>query len=350
MSLNPVPSRRKATFRDVCRQGRSSLIQAWRPVRNRIPFLAPYRKAEIHVVREGALGDVLMATPALRRVKERNPSCRVTFYTHFANLVRGLPFIDEVRPVDAAPTWRSIRLRYENLVPVRRHIAGIFGETLGVDVRSNRPSCVLDPRLLDHYRHEFRDLPRPWIILNRKAGPWSPNKNWPDLHWQELIGRLMRWSTVIETGKGVVIERPGKEGHYVNLVDKLSLEALAAATAAADLHVGPDSGPMHLAAAFDVPAVVIFGGYIEPSCTSYPGNIDLYSPVPCAPCWLTKLCPFGHPCLHQITPQQVDEAMKQLWEHKNQPAKRAALVHGGSRQGNLDQPRQIGNVNGGFGA
>jgi len=326
MSLNPVPSRRKATFRKVFRQGRSALIQAWRAGRNRISFLAPYRKAEIHILREGALGDVLMATPALRRIKERNPSCRVILYTHFASLVRGLPFIDEVRPVDAAPARKSIRLRYENLVPVRRHIAGIFGEILGVDIRDNRPSCVLDPRLLEQYRHEFRDLPRPWIILNRQAGPWSPNKNWPNPHWQELIGRLLRWATVIETGKGVVVEGPGAAGHYVNLVDKLSLEALAAATAAADLHVGPDSGPMHLAAAFDVPAVVIFGGYIEPSCTSYPGNIDLYSPVPCVPCWLTELCPFGHPCLHQIIPRQVDEALKQLWEHKNQPGKRGRLA------------------------
>ena len=54
MSLNPVPTRRKSTLRDFYRQGRRSLIQAWRPVRNRIPFLAPYRKAEIHVVREDA--------------------------------------------------------------------------------------------------------------------------------------------------------------------------------------------------------------------------------------------------------------------------------------------------------
>ena len=83
---------------------------------------------------------------------------------------------------------------------------------------------------------------------------------------------------------------------------------------------------MNLAAAFDVPAVIIFGGSIEPSCTSYPGNIDLYSPVPCAPCWLTELCPFGHPCLHQITPQQVEEALKQLWEHNNQPGKRGPLA------------------------
>ena len=49
-----------------------------------------------------------MATPALRRVKELNPSCRVTFYTHIANLVHGLPFIDDVRPMDAFPTSRTI--------------------------------------------------------------------------------------------------------------------------------------------------------------------------------------------------------------------------------------------------
>src|SRR5271165_4408653 len=131
MSLNPVPTRRKSTLRDFYRQGRRSLLQAWRPVRNRIPLLAPYRKAEMHVLREGALGDVLMATPALRRVKECNPSCRITFYTHFTSLVNGLPFIDEVRPVDAAPARSSIRLRYENLVPVRRHIARVYGEILG---------------------------------------------------------------------------------------------------------------------------------------------------------------------------------------------------------------------------
>jgi len=302
------------------------LIQAWRPVRKRIPLLAPYRKAEIHVVREGALGDVLMATPALRRVKELNPSCRLTFYTHFANLVRGLPFIDEVRPMDAFPTSRSIFLRYENLIPVRRHIAEIFGDMLGVDVRDHRPSCIVDLSLCDDCVQAWRDRPRPWIALNRQAGPWTPNKTWPEPHWEELITRLERWSSVIETGVGTPRAQSRDPKSYLDLVGKLTLEKLAAVLAAADLHVGPISGPAHLAAAFRTPAVVIYGGYEEPSCTSYPGNIDLYSPVPCAPCWLTELCPFGHPCLHQITPQQVEEALKQLWEHKNQAGRRGPLV------------------------
>jgi ADP-heptose:LPS heptosyltransferase len=41
---------------------------------------------------------------------------------------------------------------------------------------------------------------------------------------------------------------------------------------------------MHIAAAVQTPAVVIYGGYIDPVCTGYPGNINLYSPVECDPC------------------------------------------------------------------
>jgi len=326
MSLNPAPLSRRPTLRDFDRQGNRSLIQAWRPVRNRISLLAPYRKAVVHVVREGALGDVLMATPALRRLKELNPTCRVTFYTHFASLVRGLPFIDEVRPVAEAAGGKRILLRYENLVPVRRHIAQIYGEMLGVDVRDNRPSCIVDLSLRDHYVHDWRDRPRPWIALNRQAGLWTPNKAWPEPHWEELISRLERWSSVIETGTGTPRAQSRDPQRYLDLVGQLSLEKLAAVLAAADLHVGPISGPVHLAAAFRTPAVVIYGGYEEPSCSSYPGNINLYSPVPCAPCWLTELCPYGHPCLHQITPQQVDDALKQLWDRKNQETRPASVA------------------------
>jgi ADP-heptose:LPS heptosyltransferase len=330
MSLNPVPLSRRPTLRYFYRRGYRSLTQVWRPVRNRIPLLAPYRKAEVHVVREGALGDVLMATPALRRVKELNPKCRIFFYTHFTDLVRGLPFIDEVRPVDQAPTGRCIFLRYEKLVPVRRHIAEIFGDILGIDVRDHWPSCIVDLSLRDHYVHDWRDRPRPWIALNRLAGPWTPNKTWPEPHWEELISRLGRWSSVIETGTEIPRAQSRDPQRYLDLLGQLSLGKLSAVLAAADLHVGPISGPVHLAAALRTPAVVIYGGYEEPFCSSYPGNINLYSPVACAPCWLTELCPYGHPCLHQITPQQVDDALRQLWDRKKQETRPASVADGGS--------------------
>jgi hypothetical protein len=94
------------------------------------------------------------------------------------------------------------------------------------------------------------------------------------------------------------------------------LPQLVATIAAADLLITPDTGPMHIAAAVGTPSVVIYGGYIDPVCTGYPGNINFYSPVECAPCWLRDPCPFGKKCLHQITPDQVEAAVNRLWAAK----------------------------------
>jgi hypothetical protein len=81
----------------------------------------PYHRGEVHVSRLDALGDVLMCTPALRELKRRNSTCRVTFYTNFPLLLDGLPFIDQVRPMADEPA-DAIYLRYEESLPPRRHI------------------------------------------------------------------------------------------------------------------------------------------------------------------------------------------------------------------------------------
>ena len=69
------------------------------------------------------------------------------------------------------------------------------------------------------------------------------------------------------------------------------------------------STPYHLAY---IVIVVIYGGYIDPVATGYPGHINLYSPVECAPCWLRTPCPYAKKCLHQITPDQVEAAVDRL--------------------------------------
>ena len=95
-----------------------------------------------------------------------------------------------------------------------------------------------------------------------------------------------------------------------------TLQELVAAIAAADLHVAPITGSVHIAAAIGVPTVVIYGGYEPPVCTDYPGNISLYSPVECAPCWLKTPCPYGKKCLHMITVDEVEAALERLWKDR----------------------------------
>src|ERR1700744_5544546 len=74
----------------------------------------PGHSAELVVARDAGMGDVLMATPLLREAKRRHPAIRTIFYTtKFAVLVRGLPYIDEVRPFETKPA-NAIYLSYED--------------------------------------------------------------------------------------------------------------------------------------------------------------------------------------------------------------------------------------------
>ena len=81
-----------------------------------------YRRRRLDVVRQMALGDVLMCTPALREVKRLNPACHVTFYTGAAyrDLAASCPFVDEVRPIEEAPP-DAVWMFYESAIrrPIR---------------------------------------------------------------------------------------------------------------------------------------------------------------------------------------------------------------------------------------
>ncbi len=68
----------------------------------------PYHWKEVHITRIGGIGDSLMSTPALRRLKQVRPQTRVVFYTDYVEAFRGLPFLDEVRHFDDYPFPSSI--------------------------------------------------------------------------------------------------------------------------------------------------------------------------------------------------------------------------------------------------
>ena len=286
--------------------------------RIRWPFESwePYRRPVLHTWRAGAIGDVLMCTPTLRRLKEMNPDCHVTFYTHYPALVSGLPFIDDVRLMESVPR-NAIQLRYERSFMPTRHLARIMGDELGLDVIDTHPSCSLNIESRSEVLQQISALPRPWIVLSQSAGPWTPNKQWPLENWARLIEKLLKWASVIEIGVAKLSRADSplwNAERYCDLRGIQSLENLVATLSLADLHVGPPSGPMHIAAAFRVPAVIVIGGYELPTCTEYDGNISLYTQLPCAPCWRRDPCPFDLECLRNIAPVKVEQSLLSLWK------------------------------------
>jgi ADP-heptose:LPS heptosyltransferase len=269
---------------------------------------------EVDVWRRGGIGDVLMCTPALRELKRARPGSRIRLYTDYPSLVGDLPYIDDVMPIEATPP-DAVWLEYETRIPPppHLHLSKIIGETLGVEVTDVRPDCVIDPALVARFRAAWQGLQRPHIVINRHASSWTPNKAWPEGHWTELIRRLSQNASVIEVGASPGMESDDFGDRYVDLRGLTTLEEFVAAIAAADLNLGPMSGPVHIAAAVGKRSVVIIGGYEGPSNAGYPSNIALYTPVECAPCWLDAPCPYGLRCLNVISPDQVERAVWSLW-------------------------------------
>ncbi|WP_428739280.1 lipopolysaccharide heptosyltransferase II [Sulfurimonas sp.] len=102
--------------------------------------------------------------------------------------------------------------------------------------------------------------------------------------------------------------------NYVNLAGKTSIEELCANIAGCSLFITNDSGPMHVAAAYQVPTVAIFGPtkYKETSQWKNAKSVIVRHPMNCSPC-MKRECPLEHhECMKSITASEVIEAVKGL--------------------------------------
>ncbi len=91
-----------------------------------------------------------------------------------------------------------------------------------------------------------------------------------------------------------------------------TLGTLKVLVRAAALMIANDSGPRHIAIAFRVPTVTIFGPTHQAwTDTGYSGERRLQAQVECGPCQLRR-CPLDHRCMKLITAEQVVQAAQAL--------------------------------------
>jgi len=148
-------------------------------------------------------------------------------------------------------------------------------------------------------------------------------KRWYPEKFAEAAGRLSKhYDIVIFGGPGEVdiandIAAALKKAHVknvINLAGQTSIEELCANIAGLDLFITGDSGPMHVAAAFHVPTVAIFGPTkeLETSQWHNPDSRIVKKEMLCAPC-MKRTCPLGHhECMKLIDAEDVLTAVKAL--------------------------------------
>ena len=98
-------------------------------------------------------------------------------------------------------------------------------------------------------------------------------------------------------------------------LDPLTVDVLKALIARSRVLLTNDTGPRHIAAAFDVPVVCLMGP-TDPTYTDTDmerQTVLRREDVPCSPCHL-KVCPVpGHPCLTGIPPAEAIAAVEKVW-------------------------------------
>jgi ADP-heptose:LPS heptosyltransferase/glycosyltransferase involved in cell wall biosynthesis len=274
------------------------------------PVPKPYMRRTLSIQPlGGGLGDELMCLPVFAEIKRLNPRCRIRFVTRRPEFFRGQPQVDEV--AQAKPDGGVMKLVYNYVIPPPRPLISLMAECVGIDQRFPRiPAPRVTPG--EAVRGLIEGLPRPLIVVQPLASGWTTNKNWPLPYWKQCVRSLATDFHVVEVGNDPVLPAEEMGLRFTSVSGGTTLDDLAYVISQADLFIGPSSSGMHLANAYDIPALILFGGYEEPSGYDYKNVHPLYSPVECAPCW-RQTCPYELKCLHAIHPAAVvEQALRML--------------------------------------
>jgi heptosyltransferase-2 len=168
---------------------------------------------------------------------------------------------------------------------------------------------------------EARLYTHPLVACLNPGAAFGPAKCWP----VESFAALAR-DLVDRRGAGILVLCGPNEKETARrilaLAGRPSITSLAdyppslgltkACIRRADILITTDSGPRHIAAAFDRPVVTLFGPtHIEWTETFHPKAIHLQKKVPCGPCQ-RRSCPLDHRCMTQLTPGEVAAAVDEL--------------------------------------
>ncbi|MCK5271713.1 MAG: hypothetical protein KAJ52_04015, partial [Sedimentisphaerales bacterium] len=185
-------------------------------------------------------------------------------------------------------------------------------------------------------RWHLSDEERPVIMV--PGGAFGPSKCWPAERFAQVADKLTDdgYRVIISCAPDDLerdiarrIASTAKNNIFSLADEKLSLSGLKELIRRCCLMVANDTGPCHIAAAFDVPLVTLFGP-TDPrwTATGYENEIRLRVDTDCGPCQ-RKTCSEDHRCLTEIEVDDVYNAAKKLLTPGDKKHRRPLPTYGG---------------------
>lgn len=288
-----------------------------------------------------------MATPAIENLIKTYPDAQITLLGSFVSTqaFQGYPNIKRVIVDDTKKSGN----RYKNLISLAKSIGRV---DLAISFRRSISSkfmiFFIKAKKKFNYRRltkkeihlciRYNDFVNKVLNLQNEVGdlklyfkPFNYGKPTLGINPGATYGSAKRWypeefaKIAIEMSKKydiVIFGGPAETNiakdienelvsnritNYQNLAGKTTIPELIEKIAGLDLFVTNDSGPMHIAAAYKVKTIAIFGPtkFTETNQWNNPNGEIVTKNLDCAPC-MKRVCPLKHHnCMKDITAADV---------------------------------------------
>jgi heptosyltransferase-1 len=210
----------------------------------------------------------------------------------FSRLARGLHAgLDWSSAREKYAAWfyqRSCRVKFQQHAVVRAR--SLLSQLLGYTIPTGAPDYGINKKSFS------KNISTEKYLLFFHGTTWD-TKHWPEEYWKDLVKLAndsgypvkLPWGNAIEKERA---ERIAKVCVNAEVLPPLNLEGVAEVLANATGVISVDTGLGHLAAAFNVPGVSLYGP-TNPEFTGALGESQIHLAVnfPCAPCY-SKVCTY----------------------------------------------------------
>ena len=300
------------------------------------------------------LGDCVMATPAIENIVNFDNDVEITFIGSFVAIeaMKNHPKVfktvvldkkygvlykiaRELGEFDAFFSFRSsLRAKFlKFLISAKnkyqfdknkyqhRHQVEKYNDFINDSLKSNFPAGKLVLHA-DSLKLSINNSSLPILGINPGASYGSAKRWYPEKFARVASELSGQYDIVIFGGEDEVdivmdiekllLEKSVK--NYQNLAGKTTIPELINHISHLDLFITGDSGPMHVAAAFEVPTVAIFGPTKDDETSQWMNEKSLIvkKNLDCQPC-MKRTCPLGHHnCMNLIKAVDVLDSVKSL--------------------------------------
>jgi lipopolysaccharide heptosyltransferase II len=342
---------------------------------------SPEKIKNILIITTTAIGDTLMCTPAIRAIRKNFPQAFIADLVHIRRkeILEDNPYLDKIilyygkwkktlqlisslkkehfdliiilhaNDPDIIPIaflskpkflvgWKESKLSYLLDMKAEHEKSGFhfierrfeFLKTIGIKDNKDYKKDIFIPeekiKKCNDFLKEKRVRDKELIIIFHPGASVS-TRRWPANRFNDLgdmISKNYKAKIIIIGGKdleakGSYIFRSMQQ-KPINVAGLFNLKETAALLKRADLLVTTDSGPAHLAAALEIPSVILFGPVSKIAAgplLSSDNCILIEKDIPCQrPCKLKKCRKKKHLCMELITVEEVFAAVKKLLSKK----------------------------------